>query len=148
MINPNELRTASISILKTDYDWRAYNKFNESAAKLAAALPELLEEMNKLHTEGVVLREVISTLKREKNLADIACEGAIKLREAACAELAEARKHIARLSATLATHDPGYGRELSATPSNIECDCPSYPCEHNPRGNDLAQSNPDGNPKP
>jgi hypothetical protein len=30
----------------------------------------------------------------------------------------------------------------------VECDCPSYPCEHNPRGNDLAQSEPDGSPKP
>lgn len=27
-----------------------------------------------------------------------------------------------------------------------KCDCPSYPCEHNPRGMDLAESRPTGEP--
>jgi len=28
----------------------------------------------------------------------------------------------------------------------VDCDCYSLPCEHNPRGNDLAQSKPNGDP--
>ncbi len=28
----------------------------------------------------------------------------------------------------------------------VDCDCYSYPCEHNPRGMDLAESKPNGEP--